>query len=115
MWLQVWKNFLRVSAVAQGAINRDFARLWGKDAQDLRYHDWPMRAGGRLPGGDDFSHGLLMSLRSVFLIFFLEAAGILAAVARATLVWRRSGGRAIGHDNSVIEKNGAHFFPRIAV
>ena len=89
-WLEARENFLRVSAIAQRTIDREFARLGRKDFQDLRHHDWPVRASRRFSRRHDFGDGFRITPRIVFLIFLLKAARVLATVVRAALTRRRS-------------------------
>ena len=78
--LKARENFLGVSAVAERAVDCDFAGLGRKDFQDLRHHDRPVRAGGRLAGGDDFGDGFRITLRIVLLVLLLETARVFAGI-----------------------------------
>ena len=89
-WLKARENFLGVSAVAQRAVDGDFARLGRKDFQDLGHHDGPVRAGRRFAGRHDFGDRLPIALRIVLFVLLLEAARVLAAVTRAALMRSRS-------------------------
>jgi hypothetical protein len=74
-----------MAAIAQRAINAEFAWLRSKDLHDLADHDRPVRAGRRLAAGDHFGNVFGISLRRMLLVFFREVARILSAVAGATL------------------------------
>ncbi len=76
-----------------------FRPAWGKDFQNLRHHDGPVRAGGCFAGRDNFGDGFPVTLRIVFFVFLLETARMLAAVARSALVWTGVEESIVGHVN----------------
>ena len=89
------QNFLRVTAVTERAIHGEVAGLRRKHLQNFRDHDGPVRADGRLAGGDDLGDG--RGVAAVFLVFVCETARIAAAVAHAAFVRCRRDGSCFGH------------------
>ena len=85
------ENFLRVTAIAQRAIHHEFAGLGREHFQNFRNHDGPVRAGGRLAGGENFLNR--RRVLAVLLVFVREPARVFAAVTLAAFVrcgcWNR--------------------------
>ena len=86
--LEAGKEFLRVAAVAERAIDCDIAGLGGECFQDFRDHDGPVHARGRLAGGEDFRDRPGVALRVALLVFLIEAPRVFASVARTAAVGR---------------------------
>ena len=76
------QDLLRMPAIAERAIRRDLSALRRQRGQHFGDHDRPMRASRRLPGREDFSDGLGVSLRIVLFVFLVEATRVFAAIAR---------------------------------
>jgi hypothetical protein len=87
--LDARQDFLSMAAITERAIDCDFAELWSEDVENFPDHDGAMGAGGCFAGGEDFGDGFGVTLGIVFFVFFLEAARVLAGVARAAAM--RSG------------------------
>src|SRR5881227_441169 len=71
-----------MAAVAQRAINGEFACLRSKDFHDLANHDRPMRAGGSFAAGDHFGDVAGITLRRVLFILLRKVSRILSSVPR---------------------------------
>ena len=82
------ENCFRVTAIAERAIHRDFSGLRGEDRQNFRNHDRSVRTRGSFSGREDLRDGLAIARGVVLFVFLLEAARILAAVARTPSVSR---------------------------
>ncbi|MBU6183598.1 MAG: 16S rRNA (cytosine(1402)-N(4))-methyltransferase, partial [Verrucomicrobia bacterium] len=75
------ENRLRVSAVAEGAIDSEVSGARLQDVDHLANHDWNVGTGGRFAGGEDLGDGLGMVVWIEFLVFVLEAARIFPRIA----------------------------------
>ncbi len=82
-----------MTAVAERAINGEFACLRSKDFHDLANHDRPMRAGGSLAAGDHLGDVAGITLRRVLFILFGKVSRILSFVPRPALGSFRIHGR----------------------
>src|ERR1039458_3117562 len=85
------QDFLRVAAVAERAIHRDFAGLRREDGENLRDHDRAMRAHRSFSAGDDFRNGFRIA--AVLLVFVLKPARIFSTITHAAFV--RCNGRRL--------------------
>ena len=74
-----------MAAVAEGAVDGGLAGLKREDGENFLHHDGAVHAGGGLAGGEDLGDIVGVARRVVLLIFLLEAARVLAGVARAAL------------------------------
>ena len=79
-----------MAAVAERAINGEFACLRSKDFHDLANHDRPMRAGGSLAAGDHLGDVAGITLRRVLFILFRKVSRILSSVPRPPLGFLRA-------------------------
>ena len=79
-----------MAAVAQRAINGEFASLRSQDFHDFVNHDRPVHAGGRLAAGDHLRDVAGITLRRVFLILFRKVSRILSSVPRPSLGFFRT-------------------------
>ena len=74
-----------MAAVAERAINGEFACLRSKDFHDLADHDRTMRAGGSLAACDHFGNIAGIALRCVLFILLKKVPRILSSVPRPAL------------------------------
>ena len=79
-----------MAAVAQRAINGEFACLRSKDFHDLANHDRPMRAGRSLAAGDHLGDVAGITLRRVLFILLRKVSRILSSVPRPALGFFRT-------------------------
>ena len=70
-----------MAAVAEGAINGEFAWLHSEDFHDLPEHNRPMCAGGRLSTGDHLRDVAGITLRRVLFILFRKMPRIPSSVS----------------------------------
>ena len=74
-----------MTAVAERAVNGEFACLRSKDFQDFANHDRPMRAGGSLAAGDHLCDVSGITVRRVLFILLRKMSRILSFVSRPAL------------------------------
>ena len=74
-----------MTAVAERAINGEFACLRRKNFYDLANHDRPMHAGGSLAAGDHLGDVADITLRRVLFILLRKVSRILSSVPRPAL------------------------------
>src|SRR5438552_12144576 len=79
-----------MAAVAERAINGEFACLRSKDFHDLANHDRPMRAGRSLAAGDHLGDVAGITLRRVLFILLRKVSRILSSVPRPALGFFRT-------------------------
>ena len=79
-----------MAAVAERAINGQFAWLRSKDFYDLANHDRPMHAGGSLAAGDHLGDVTGITLRRVLFILLRKVSRIFPSVPRPALGFFRT-------------------------
>ena len=89
--LDAGEEFPGVAAVAEGAVDRDFAGLGIQHFENLGNHDGAVGAGGSLTGGEDFGDGVGVEAGGEFFVLVLEAAGIFPGITRAPVMGRGAG------------------------
>ena len=72
-----------MAAVAERAINGEFACLRSKDFYELANHDRPMHAGGSLAAGDHLGDVPGITLRRVLFVLLRKVSRILSSVPPA--------------------------------
>ena len=79
-----------MAAVAERAINGEFACLRSKDFYDLANHDRPMRAGWSLAAGDHLGDLAGITLGRVLFVLLRKVSRILSSVPRPALGFFRT-------------------------
>ena len=84
-----------MTAVAEGAVDGDFAGFWGENLKDFGHHDGAMGACGCFAAGEHFCEG--GGVLTVFFVFLVKVPRVFAAVARTSSMDRRQGGIVLAH------------------